>query len=78
MSGRLEAVIWDMDGVIADTGKYHFQAWQDVFGKRGIQFTLEEFKRHFGQRNDTIIRYACKGNISPEELDAVAREKEAN
>ncbi len=78
MSGRLEAVIWDMDGVIADTGKYHFQAWQDVFQKRGIQFTLEEFKRHFGQRNDTIIRYACKGNISPEELDAVAREKEAN
>lgn len=78
MSGRLEAVIWDMDGVIADTGKYHFQAWQDVFQKRGIEFTLEEFKRHFGQRNDTIIRYAFKDTISPEELDVVAREKEAN
>jgi beta-phosphoglucomutase family hydrolase len=78
MAVRLEAVIWDMDGVIADTGRYHFQAWQDVFVKRGIKFTLEDFKNHFGQRNDTIIRYAFKGTISPEEVDVVAREKEAS
>lgn len=78
MSPGLEAVIWDMDGVIADTGRYHFQAWQDVFWKRGIEFTIDEFNNHFGQRNDTIIQYAFKGNISPEELDKVAQKKEAN
>ena len=76
--GTLEAVLWDLDGVIADTGPYHFLAWQDVFRKRGVNFTEADFNHHFGQRNDTIIRSALGKNISPEELDAIADEKEAN
>ncbi len=76
--GTLEAVLWDLDGVIADTGTYHCQAWQDIFGKRGVSFTEEDFMRHFGQRNDTIIRDTVGGSISPEELDVIASEKEAN
>ena len=73
-----EAVLWDLDGVIADTGIYHCRAWQDVFGKRGVSFTEEDFMRHFGQRNDTIIRDTLGDNISPEELDIIASEKEEN
>jgi len=26
-----KTVIWDMDGVIADTAAYHFEAWHEVF-----------------------------------------------
>jgi len=78
MSAGLEAVIWDMDGVIADTAPYHFQAWRDVFQKRGIEFNLGDFRSQFGQRNDTIIRNAFKGNISPAAVDVIALEKEAN
>jgi beta-phosphoglucomutase family hydrolase len=76
--GKLEAVLWDLDGVIADTGTYHFQAWQDVFHERGVNITEDDFKRHFGQRNDTIIRSTLGRNISPDELDAIASEKEEN
>jgi len=76
--GKLEAILWDLDGVIADTGLYHCRAWQDVFHKRGVNFTDEDFKRHFGQRNDTIIRSALGGSISPEEVDVIANEKEEN
>jgi len=75
---KLEAVLWDLDGVIADTGPYHCRAWQDVFGKRGVNFTEDDFKRHFGQRNDTIIRSTLGGSISPEEFDTIAAEKEEN
>jgi beta-phosphoglucomutase family hydrolase len=75
---KFEAVLWDLDGVIADTGIYHCRAWQDVFSKRGVNFTETDFKRHFGQRNDTIIRSALGESISPEEVDAIASEKEAN
>ncbi len=74
--GKLEAVLWDLDGVIADTGSYHCRAWQDVFGKRGVNFTEDDFKRYFGQRNDTIIRSTLGESISPEELDIIASEKE--
>ena len=33
------AVIWDLDGVIADTASYHFSAWQQVAREREIAFT---------------------------------------
>jgi len=77
-NGKLGAVLWDMDGVIADTGIYHCQAWQDVFGKRGVVFTEDDFMHHFGQRNDTIIRSAMGNEISQEDLDVIADEKESN
>lgn len=74
--GTLEAVLWDLDGVIADTADYHYRAWQYVFGQRGVEFTREDFMSHFGQRHDTIIRFALGGDISPEEFDVVTREKQ--
>ena len=75
---RFKAVIWDMDGVIADTAPYHFKAWQEVFQKRGVNFTEEDFRCIFGQRNDTIIRNTIGRSISPCEVDAIAAEKEEN
>jgi len=75
---NLKAVIWDMDGVIADTARYHFQAWQESFRKRGVNFTEDDFRHHFGQRNDTIIRDAIGESVSPDEVDAIAGEKEAD
>lgn len=65
-----------MDGVIADTGAYHCKSWQYVFHKRNIDFTEEDFRRIFGQRNDTIIRGVLGQDLSQEEVDAIAAEKE--
>jgi beta-phosphoglucomutase family hydrolase len=75
---RLEAVLWDLDGVIADTGDYHYGAWRDVFGKKGVAFSRKDFMRHFGQRHDTIIRFALGNNLSKDEFDAVTEEKQQN
>lgn len=33
--------IFDLDGVIVDTAKYHFLAWQRLASQLGINFTLE-------------------------------------
>jgi len=74
---ELKAVLWDLDGVIADTGTYHCHAWRETFSKRGMTFTEKTFKRQFGQRNDTIIRDTMGESISQEELDVIAEEKEA-
>ena len=73
---QLEAVLWDLDGVIADTGIYHCRAWQEIFSQMGIEFTEEHFAKHFGQRNDTIIRDTVNETISQEALDAIADKKE--
>lgn len=73
---RIRAVIWDMDGVIVDTGPYHYRAWRQVFGERGIEFTESEFQTHFGQRNDTIIRSALGQKTTLEDIKTIACQKE--
>ena len=76
--GRLEAAIWDMDGVIVDTAPYHFGAWREVFQKRGVSFDGEDFKRNFGQRNDAIIKNILGEKVSTSEIAVIASEKEEN
>lgn len=36
-----KAFIFDLDGVIVDTAKYHFIAWQKIANELGIEFTPE-------------------------------------
>jgi beta-phosphoglucomutase len=36
-----KAFIFDLDGVIVDTAKYHFIAWQKIAAELGIEFTPE-------------------------------------
>jgi beta-phosphoglucomutase family hydrolase len=70
------AVIFDMDGVIVDTAPYHFQAWQEVFQKRRIDFTREAFQHVFGQRDDNVIRVTLGEATPPGEIAAIGEEKE--
>jgi beta-phosphoglucomutase family hydrolase len=74
--GRAKAVIWDMDGVIADTSPYHFRAWREVFLKRGVELIQESFKKNFGKRNDTIIRNTLGDGISAAEIESISTDKE--
>ncbi len=72
----IRAVIWDMDGVIADTAQQHFLSWQAAFQKRGTKFTEDDFLHHFGQRNDTIIHSIKGAGVAPAEIEAIAEDKE--
>lgn len=38
---KQKAFIFDLDGVIVDTAKYHFLAWQKIAHRLGIDFTHE-------------------------------------
>ena len=37
--------LFDLDGVIVDTAKYHFLAWKDLAQELGIPFTLQDNER---------------------------------
>lgn len=54
---ELDAVIFDLDGVLTDTAEVHFRAWKETFdrfleqraGERGVPFepfTRNDFRRH--------------------------------
>lgn len=70
-----QAVLWDMDGVLADTGPIHFAAWRALARERGRDLTEEEFRPTFGMRNEDVVR-AFFGNLPPAEASALADRKE--
>ncbi len=72
------ATIWDMDGVIVNTEKEHFQSWQYAFGKRGVKFTEADFKSRFGMRNDAIVRSIMGEAVPQAEIEQMAKDKEEN
>ncbi len=73
---EVKAVIWDMDGIIADTAQYHLKGWQIVFGKRGVNYTEEDYRRNTGKRNDGIIKSVLGEKIAQNEIITIAREKD--
>ena len=76
-----KCVIFDLDGVIVDTAKLHYAAWEKILKERwGIRHTLEVDEKTKG-----VGRYACMKLIlreyqidaSPEEAKAAADAKNA-
>ena len=41
----IEACLFDLDGVVVDTAKYHFVAWKALAEELGFNFTLEDNER---------------------------------
>jgi beta-phosphoglucomutase family hydrolase len=72
----VRAVLWDMDGVIADTALPHCRSWQFAFNKQGIKFSDAEFQRVFGQRNDLIIRKMMGQDLNQTLIDQISEDKE--
>lgn len=55
MTRRPRAVLWDLDGTIADSKELHWRAWRDTMAADGAPITYEQFVHSFGQRNDAIL-----------------------
>ncbi len=61
---RFEACIFDLDGVIVDTAKYHYKAWNTIAQKLGFEFTWEENEQLKGvSRVDSLEIILQIGNV---------------
>ena len=70
-SGKL-GVIFDMDGVLVDTGWAHRQAWFDLAAKEGLPMSDEFFRGTFGMQNAAILPMLRPG-ISQDEIERLSR-----
>lgn len=52
-----QGILWDMDGVIIDSGELHYQSWIAAMAKYfpEVTFTEEIFKLSFGKNNKLAI-----------------------
>jgi beta-phosphoglucomutase len=65
-SGKL-GVIFDMDGVLVDTGWAHRQAWFDLAAREGLSMSDEFFRHTFGMQNSAILPM-LRPDISRDEM----------
>ncbi len=73
---NIKGCIFDLDGVIVDTAKYHFQAWKKLGSLLGFDFTISDNERLKGvSRMDSLNILLEIGQI---ELTQVQKEFYAN
>ena len=75
MSNKIQAVIWDMDGVILDSAEAHRLSWHRMAQYEGVSFSDPQFWITFGRRNDEIINLLW-GPLSREKMQEMADRKE--
>ncbi len=76
----MKAVIFDLDGVICFTDKYHYQAWKALADRLGIYFDEQINNRLRGvsrMASLDIVLERAERSYSQEEKDAFAAEKNA-
>src|SRR5579859_3673356 len=74
----IQAVIFDLDGVIVDTAHYHFIAWRRLAKELGIHFTAQENEQLKGvsrMRSLEIILELGNLRLSREEMERLATKK---
>lgn len=51
----IKAVLWDLDGTIADSAALHYRAWQAIMDRYAIFYTYQMFIDDFGRNNAEIL-----------------------
>lgn len=69
-------VIFDLDGVLVDTGWAHKQSWYDLAEKEGFGISDAFFYRTFGMQNAQIIPMLLGRTPSAAEISRLSRWKE--
>jgi len=76
---KIEAIIFDLDGVIVDTAIFHYQAWKQLANEFGFDFTLEQNERLKGvsrlESLEILLKIGGLNISSDEEKDRLATKK---
>jgi HAD superfamily hydrolase (TIGR01509 family) len=75
-TGSSRAVLWDLDGVLVDTGEFHYQSWVRVLADYGVPFSRESFRQTFGMNNAGILGILLGDRLTPELLAEISERKE--
>ena len=70
-------VLWDMDGVLVDTGQLHYETWAEALGRAGVEYSPEMFHRTFGMENRGVLTTVLGREPDPDFLAEVSGRKES-
>ncbi|MFN8942727.1 MAG: HAD family hydrolase [Acidobacteriota bacterium] len=73
---KVQALIFDMDGVLVDSMPFHIRAWEQYLRTRG-QNPETLLERMHGKHNDELVREVFGRDLPIEEVKQMGAEKEA-
>ena len=71
------AILWDMDGVLVNTGEYHYKAWKKTFNELSVPFSEGQFRATFGMNNTGILEIICGKKLPSNQEQAISERKES-
>jgi beta-phosphoglucomutase len=72
----IRALIFDLDGVIADTLSLHYVSWQRLADEEGIPFSLEAYQNMLGLTRNQSLGVLLNGRaIAPQQAEDWLRRK---
>jgi beta-phosphoglucomutase len=73
MIKTVHAAIFDLDGVIVDTAKYHYQGWKRLANENGFDFTIADNERLKGVSRMRSLEILLElGGLHPSEAEKEA------
>jgi HAD superfamily hydrolase (TIGR01509 family) len=73
----LAALLFDLDGTLANTDPIHFQTWRDLLQEYGLTIDPPFYEQHFSGRLNAAIVQDLLPHLSQEEGQRLSWEKEA-
>jgi beta-phosphoglucomutase family hydrolase len=75
---QLHGFIFDMDGVVVDNHRFHFQAWMEFAEKYGFLLNRQIYRDTFNGKTNADLFKMIFGPLSEEKIQSYALEKELN
>ncbi len=72
----MKAVLFDNDGVLADTEGLYYRACRDALRSRGLDLAPEEYREVSLTRGESTIDFAARGTLSAEALRRLKAERD--
>lgn len=70
---KIKGCIFDLDGVICDTAKYHFKAWRKLANELGFDFTEEDNEKLKGvSRTESLKLILSWGGVEENDEEVLA------
>lgn len=70
-------VLWDMDGVLVDTGPTHYRSWVQTLADYDLAMSEEFFRATFGMTNANLLPLLLGERGTPDLVQAISDRKEA-
>ena len=70
-------ILWDMDGVLVDTGELHYQVWSALMAEMGVPFSRDIFRPTFGMNNDAALTVWLRHPLEAGLVKHISDHKEA-